>query len=200
MTPEQQQLLQSMIGEGTTAPQLQAAQNQLQQLTQGPIGSSPATQAGMEAFQQLTLPSIMQTAALQGNAAGGAAIEGAQQGASAAALPLIQQEIQNREAAVGQYGGLQQAQMQALAQAFEASGLPREVALEQAQAAYDKAQQAFGIESGVQMLPLQMLGDFLGKSQKSHTTLGAWDYVAGIGKGLQGPAANLFGGGGNGGG
>jgi len=194
LTPDQERLIQQMMATGAASPDRAAARQQLQQLTSGPVGSSPATQAGMQAFQQLVAPSIMQTQALQGTASGGAALEAMGQGATAAAVPLIQQEIQNRQQAVGQYGQLGQEQLMGLAAAFEAAGLPREVALEQAQAAFDAAQQRLGIESGLQTFPLQMLSQLLSRTQQQHSTQYGSDIVAGIGQGLS--PSGLFGAGG----
>lgn len=189
LTPEQQNVINMLYGTGTAPADLSAARAQLQQLTGGPIGSSPATQAGMQAFQELTLPSLMQTAALQGNASGGAALEAAQQGATAAAVPLIQQEIANRQAAVGQYGNLQQQQMQSLAAALEASGIPRDVAMQQAQAQFQKAMQGFGIEQQVQMTPLDIITSLLGRTgfQQQHPTMTGEDWL-GVGLGAIGGA------------
>jgi len=196
LTPEQQTLIQQLSAAGTASPDLAAARDQLAQLTGGPVGSSPATQAGMQAFEQLVAPQILQQQALQGTAGGGAALEALGQGATAAAVPLIQQEIANREQAVGQYGALGQQQMQQLAMALEAQGLPREVAQQQAQAMYDQLQQRFQFESGIQTWPLGMMSGF--GSQETHGTMTAEDWVAAIGKGLSpsGASGSLLGGGG----
>ena len=181
LTPDQLAQIQAIQAQGSASPELAAAFQQLQQLTAGPIGSSPATQAGMEAFRQLTAPSIEQQQALMGRANSGAAIEAQQQGATAAAVPLIQQEIQTRDQAVNQYGQLQQQQIASLSAALEAAGMPREVAQQQAQAAYQKLAQQYGFATELQTLPLSTLGQLLGSSTRTtgHTTKGAMDYIGG---------------------
>lgn len=200
LTPDQESLLKQMEQAGANPADLAAARAQLTQLTSGPIGSSPATAAGMEAFRANVLPQVMQDQALQGTATGGAANEAVANATSAAALPLIQQEIQNREAAVGQYSGLAQDQISMLASAFEASGVPREVALEQAQAAYEAAQGKFGFTAGLQTGTLSLLPSFIGGVNTSHSTMSGEDYLAAVGKGLS-PKGLIgsFGGGGGGG-
>lgn len=191
LDPTQLSTLNQLVSTGTSNTDLANARAQLEALTSGPIGSSPATQAGMEAFQQLVAPTLTQQSALRGTAGGGQAIEALGQGATEAALPLIQQEIQNREAGVGQslqMGGLN---MQELAMALEAAGLPREVALQQAEALNQQQQQQWQTGLGLQTFPMSLWGP----SQigtKSYSTPGAWDYVSGVGKGLS--PSGLFGG------
>lgn len=170
--PTQQNVLNQLVQTGQNNPEIQAALAQLQQLTSGPIGSSPATQAGMQAFQQLEAPIIGQQSALRGTAGGGQAIEALGQGATAAALPLIQTEIANRQAAVQQYGQLGQQQMQQLALALEASGLPREIALEQAQAIMQRQMGQQQMAFGLQTLPLDLLGSISIGQQGTSTPSG----------------------------
>jgi hypothetical protein len=69
-----------------------------------------------------------------------------------------------------------------LAMALESAGLPREVALEQAQAAYNQQQQQFATQMGLQTLPWQLEPMTIGS--KSYMTPGGWDIIGGIGKGL----------------
>jgi hypothetical protein len=78
----------------------------LQQLTSGPIGSSPATQAGMAAFQQNVLPTLQNELGSMGLGRSGIAGEQIQRASTSAAVPLIQQEIANREQGIGQYGNI----------------------------------------------------------------------------------------------
>lgn len=190
LDPGQTAAMQNLITAGTSNPDLAAARAQLEALTSGPIGSSPATQAGMQAYEDIQAPQIATDSALRGTAGGGQALEASALGREAAAVPLIQQEIQNREAGVGQSMGIGQQQMQSLAMALEASGLPREVALQQAQAMFDQAQQRFQAELGLQTYPLQWVPGLTG--QTSHTSMNAMDYIGAIGKGLN--PASLFGG------
>lgn len=84
----------------------QAALAQLNQLTSGPIGSSPYTQQGMEAWKQFTLPQVQNEAALAGLGRSGPYIENVLKSQTQALMPLLQQEIGNREASVGQLGGI----------------------------------------------------------------------------------------------
>ena len=78
----------------------------LQQLTSGPIGSSPATRAGMAAFQQNVLPTLQNELGSMGLGRSGIAGEQIQRASTSAAVPLIQQEIANREQGIGQYGNI----------------------------------------------------------------------------------------------
>jgi hypothetical protein len=180
--PTQQNVLNQLVQTGQNNPELQAALAQLAQLTGGPIGSSPATQAGMQAFQQQIAPIIEQQSALRGTAGGGQAIEALGQGATSAALPLIQQEIQNRQAAVGQYGQLGQQQMQQLTTALEAAGLPREVAMQQAAALFERQQQQSKFAAGLQGFPLGMLPQLIGTTTTG--TPSGYDLLSGFIKGI----------------
>jgi hypothetical protein len=83
-----------------------SALGQLQQLTSGPIGSSPATQAGMAAFQQNVLPTLQNELGSMGLGRSGIGAEQIQRASTSAAVPLIQQEIANREQGIGQYGNI----------------------------------------------------------------------------------------------
>ena len=181
LTPEQQQQIQSIIAAGGSSPDLAAARQQLQQLTSGPIGSSPTTQAAMAAYRDYGVPTILQEASLGGRGTSGAALAALTQGEQQALVPLLQQEIQNRQNAVGQYGQLQGEQVQSLAAALEAAGLPREVAQQRAQAEYERKQQQLQFETGIQSLPLQTIPSLLGHttdwSQQGHNTMDAWDWV-----------------------
>lgn len=85
-----------------------SALGQLQQLTSGPIGSSPATQAGMTAFRQNVLPTLQNELGAMGLGRSGIAGEQIQRASTSAAVPLIQQEIANRQQGIGQYGALAQ--------------------------------------------------------------------------------------------
>jgi len=80
----------------------------LQQMTSGPVGSSPATQAGMAAFQQNVLPTLQNELGAMGLGRSGIAGEQIQKATTSAAVPLIQQEIANREQGIGQYGNIAQ--------------------------------------------------------------------------------------------
>lgn len=89
----------STIG-GTNTP---SVLGQLASLTGGEIGSSPATQAGMQAFQQNVLPTLQNELGAMGLGRSGIAAEQIQKAATSAAVPLIQQEIANRQSALQQY-------------------------------------------------------------------------------------------------
>lgn len=183
LTPDQQAAINATLSYGMASPDLAAARDQLQALTSGPVGSSPATAAGMKAFQDLVAPQIAQQQALAGRATGGAATEALAQGAEQAAVPLIQQEIQNRAGAVGQYGQLAQQQIASLQASLEAAGVPREIAQEQAMAAYEQQQQKYGLETQLQTFPLQLMSQLIGQGgiSKSYGTMDALDWVGAIG-------------------
>lgn len=86
--------------------QMQFAQDQAKQLASGPIGQSPATLAAMKAWETLVKPQTLAAQALTGNLGGGATQEAMAMGSTAAAVPLIQQEVANRAALVPQMGQL----------------------------------------------------------------------------------------------
>jgi len=104
--PQSQNALSSL---GYGNPGTDSALGQLSQLTSGQIGSSPATQAGMAAFQQNVLPTLQNELGAMGLGRSGIAGEQIQKAATSAAVPLIQQEIANRAAAVPQYTNVAQA-------------------------------------------------------------------------------------------
>lgn len=90
----------------STGQNIGTAENLLGEMTSGPIGSSPATQAGMNAWSQLVEPTIASSLAASSGGRGGALPAAISQGETAAAVPLIQQEIANREAGIGQASNL----------------------------------------------------------------------------------------------
>jgi len=83
-------------------PQEQQAQSLLSGLTGGEIGSSPATAAAMRAYSQNVAPTIASGLAASGGGRGGEMAAALQQGQTSAYVPLVQQEINNREAGIGQ--------------------------------------------------------------------------------------------------
>lgn len=195
LTPEQQALINQITAFGANNPDLANARAAETSLTAGPIGSSPLTQQAMQAWEQFTKPTVESSAALAGLGNSGALAENLAGSETQALVPLLQQEIQNRQGAVSAYTNIQQQQINSLASALEASGLPRQVALEQAQAAYQQATGQSQFAAGLQQFPLSVLSQLIGTQQTSHSTPGAWDYVGGITKGLEGPVGSLLGGG-----
>lgn len=175
LTPEQMGLIGQMeqYPTGLNAPE-QGAMSQINQLTSGPIGSSPATQAAEQAFKDFTLPTIQNQAAAMGQGNSGAALEAMSQGSERAVVPFIQQEIANRESAVGQLGQLGAQQygqdIGTLTNALQAAGLPYQVAAQQAQALFNQQQQQLQFGQQVQMGPLQQVGSLFGKGNSVSTT------------------------------
>jgi hypothetical protein len=92
---------------GMQAPE-QTGLEQLAQLTSGEIGQSPLTQAGLQAFESIQRPQIENTLATMGLGRSGAGANILEQSRSQVLTPLIQQEIQQRQAAVPQLFGLGQ--------------------------------------------------------------------------------------------
>lgn len=193
LTANQNQLLQLLQTYGTGTPDLEQARQLLSGLTSGPIGSSPYTQQAMQAWQQQVAPSIEQNAALSGLAGSGAEAQALAQAQTSALVPLLQQEIATRQQAVGQYGQLGNEQIAQLTSVLQAQGLPYEVALAQAQAAYDKATKGFGIQADVQLGPLALLGSLLGRAgvQRGAGAPTGSDWTGGI---LAGALGGLAGG------
>lgn len=176
LDPTQLGILSNLEQTAQYSPDLQAARAQIAQLTGGTVGSSPATQAGMKAWEQLVKPQVESASALRGTAGGGEGLEALSQSATAAAVPLIQQEIANRQAAIGQETQIAGKQQAALAQALEASGLPREVAQQQAEALFGRQQQQFATQLGLQTVPQSWIPGTWGQQAER---LPSWGNLAG---------------------
>lgn len=172
LSGSQTDLINQIVAQAGGGTNVANAQNLLGQLTSGPIGSSPATQAGMQAFQQLVAPQIEQGAVLAGQGNSGALGEQLQLGATAAAVPLIQQEIQNRQQAIGQYGNLEQLLGQQQQAGLNAAGLPQQIQQQQNQSLYDQLMNQLMYAQGVQMGPEQLFGSTLGASQWGRQSTG----------------------------
>lgn len=134
------------------------AYNQLSQLTGGPIGSSPATIAAMNAYNQNIAPTINSSIAATGGGRGGNLTAALTQGQTSAYAPLVQQEVANREAAVGQYAGLGQQQSQDIQSAMNASDLQRQVAQAADTATYQNQQNILGLMQQYLLGPTELLG------------------------------------------
>jgi len=93
----------------TYAPE-QEALDTLRQFTQGDLFQSPATQAAMKAFSEQAVPQIESRLALRGMENSGAAAEAFAQAQTQALVPLLQQELQQRQAAVPMLAALAEAQ------------------------------------------------------------------------------------------
>lgn len=186
LDPTQTATLNQLVGTGTNNADLANARAQIAALSGGPIGSSPVTQQAMQAYRELSAPLIEQQSALRGTAGGGQAIEALGQGQTAALVPFLEQEVQNKSQAVGQTLQIEQQNMQNLAMALEAAGLPREVALEQAQAAFQQKQQQWQTGLGLQTYPFQYWGP-AALGSRSGTSPSGFDYLTGAIKAI-GPA------------
>lgn len=90
----------------TNTAQMQEAMRIAQELSGGAIGSSPATTAGMTAWEQLVKPQVTSGLSLTGNLGGGATEEALGLSSTAAAVPLIEQEIANRMGLTSTLGNL----------------------------------------------------------------------------------------------
>lgn len=156
-------------------PQEQQAQDLLNSLTSGPIGSSPETLAAMRAYNQNVAPQIANDVALSGGGRGGALAAALSQGQTNAYVPLIQQEIANREAGVGQAASLGEAlntqQQGNLQSALTASGLPREIQQSADTAQYTQQEQALQNVMQALLGPLQLFGgNAFGQNSTTNTT------------------------------
>lgn len=67
-------------------------------LTNGPLGTAPATVAGMESWENMVKPQVQQELALAGLGRSGALGTAMAKSRTEAAVPLLQQEIENRMA------------------------------------------------------------------------------------------------------
>jgi hypothetical protein len=174
----------SPAGDSQSAYQ-NSALGQLAQLTGGPIGSSPATQAGMQAFQQNILPTLQNELGAMGLGRSGIAGEQIQRAATSAAVPLIQQEIANRAAAVPQYTNVAQAGANIGQQQVQNMGTAAGLGT-----SLGSTQQQLG--QSVLDAPYQ---DYLRRQalSQSVTGLGGVPYQSGLSQTSTTPASNFFG-------
>lgn len=117
--------LQQYATSGT--PQMNQAQALINSLTSGALGSSPETLAGMAAYNQNIMPTITSSLGATGGGRGGALTAALTQGQTSAYMPLIQQEIQNRESAIGQESDLANMQSQNVQNALNANDMVRQI-------------------------------------------------------------------------
>ncbi len=174
LTPDQQALISQLVGLGgrLTGPEEQAMA-QIQALTGGPVGESPVTKAGMEAWRNLVQPEVLQAEALHGRLGGGAVEEALAQSASGAAVPLIQQEIQQRFQAIPELRALGATERGGLTTALEAAGIPREVLGQQFEAQFRDYLRRQALSESVTLGPLgQWISSALIPGQVTKTTGG----------------------------
>lgn len=142
-------------------------------LTSGPIGSSPATQAAMRAYDQNVAPTIASSLGASGGGRGGEMAAAMSQGQTSAYVPLVQQEIANREAAIPQYAGLGQQQSQDIQTALTNSDLIRQIAQAQDTANFNDFMRRSGLIQQFTQGPLQLLGpSAIGSTSQSTTSSG----------------------------
>ena len=200
LTPQENQLIAQLQGQaggansefpyantelGKAQGNVAAANNQISELTSGPIGSSPATIAAMNAYNTNSVPQTMQALALSGSGRGGGDTEALTNAREAAYTPLVEQEIANREAGIGQStalagtqanlagaaGNLASTESGLTNTALQAAELPQETAQAKNAAAYQALLQQYGLEQQVGLGPIEeVLGSLLGNTQQSSTT------------------------------
>lgn len=147
--------LESIANNGGLTSEEQQSQKMIDQLTGGAIGSSPATAAAMRAYNATAAPVVAQNASMTGGR-GGALEEALTNAQEQAYVPLIQQEIGNRENAIGQEQTLGQDQTTNIQNAMNASDMQRQVEQERYANQYQNQQtlldlmqkMAFGPASG----------------------------------------------------
>jgi hypothetical protein len=142
----------------------------------GPNQPSSATQAAMKEFNDLQAPEIQSQAALQGLGTSGASLAALAQGQEQAAVPFLQQDLQNQLTAaqgLGQLGGQEASQMQTqLQDALQAAGMPREIAQQIMQNQFNQQQQQWNFAQGIQTGGASQFPSLIGggSSQGSSTT------------------------------
>lgn len=149
--------MQGYAANGT--PGENASQSLIDQLTGGSIGSSPATMAAMRAYQQNVMPTIESSLAASGGGRGGGLTAALTQGETSAYAPLVQQEIANREAAVGQEQNLSQLQSGDVSNALNASDMVRQIAQSQNSANFAEQQRIQGLIQQLTEGPLSQFGN-----------------------------------------
>lgn len=177
LSPEEQQLISELGSFGSGAnPDVQAAENQLTQLTSGPIGSSPATEAAMRAYETNVAPTILNSVAMAGTGRGGGITQATTQGEEQAYVPLVQQEIANRENAVGQYNTLANTNENMAMTGLQAEDIPRQIQQQQFDAAYQDMLRRYQLQQEATLGPLQEFGgnEFGSNSTGTSTTSQPW--------------------------
>jgi len=170
LTDQENQFINAFQQMGANAGALNPAQQQAfdtySRFASGDINASPAVQQAKEVFNTIVAPRVQQSANLAGLGRSGAASEALSRAGAEMVLPIIQQA---REQAL--YAGMAQSQLgaqqyqqqvQNLANALSASGMPREQQQAILDAIFNQAQQKFGFGAGVQLLPFQLLGGMIG--------------------------------------
>jgi len=139
-------------------PQEQQAQSLLSGLTGGDIGSSPATAAAMRAYSQNVAPTIASGLAASGGGRGGEMAAALQQGQTSAYVPLVQQEIANREAGIGQAAGLGQQRSQDVQNAITGQQMIQQNQQQQFDAQYQDYLRRSGLIQQLTQGPMQQFG------------------------------------------
>lgn len=140
------------------SPQEQQSQSLIDQLTGGPIGSSPATQAAMRAYDQNVQPTIESSIAATGGGRGGNLTAALTQGETSAYAPLVQQEVANREAGIGQTQALGQQRSGDISTALNASDLERQISQAGLSANFQDFLRRSGLIQQLTMGPVELLG------------------------------------------
>ncbi len=172
LTPDQMTNIGQLQGIAQNgSPQENQAQSLIDQLTGGAIGSSPATSAAMRAYQQNVMPTIQSGLAASGGGRGGEMAAALQQGTTSAYVPLVQQEIANREAGIGQEAALGQQRSGDISTAMGASDQIRQIQQAQYQSQFDDLMRRQGlIQNFIQGPTAQLAPNLFG--QKSTTSGG----------------------------
>lgn len=142
-------------GQPLLTPQQQQAAGMMKQI------ADPT--AEKQAFEQFATPEVMQQAALMGQGTSGAADYALAQ----AAIPY---QLQAQQTELGAAQGLAGIGQQGLAQmvtALEAQGIPRDIALQKAQALFDQQQQRWGFGKDIQTNPFSLFGPTIGGGSTS---------------------------------
>ena len=167
LTPGQQTNIGQLQGIAQNgSPQEQQSQSLINHLTSGPIGSSPSTAAAMLAYDQNVQPTIESSIAATGGGRGGNLTAALTQGETSAYAPLVQQEVANREAGIGQTQALGAQQSGDITTALNASDLQRQIAQSGLSSQFQDVMRQFGLAQQLTMGPTELLGT---SSIGSHT-------------------------------
>ena len=157
-----------MAGSGNT--DVSNAEGLLSGLTSGPIGSSPDTLAAMRAYSQNVAPTIASSIGASGGGRGGELTAALTQGQTSAYVPLLNQEISNRENAIGQYGGLNAEKQGNIQAALTAAGMPQQIQQDILNAAFNQQQNKSNLIQSFTQGPLAEFGNSLiGQNSQSAT-------------------------------
>lgn len=174
LTPAEQSTISQFSQNTGTNPYTSTGAKSLESFLGTPGTPSAATNAALKEFNDLQAPAIMQQAALNGTANGGAALQALTQGQEAALVPFLQQDQANTLNAATTLGSLGQNQQQITGQqlqnTLQAQDLPRQIQQQGFQNIFDQLTNKLNYAQGIQTGPLQNFSSLIGQIQNAKSS------------------------------